>query len=90
MGRETPKSVRRVNISVKDSSRIGHPTSRRHAQPRTDRRVDGPAVLPALSHGAIVVLYPAVGIAYFVQMLILNREVLDTEPGVNEFIATPE
>ncbi|BCI78919.1 amino acid permease [Mycolicibacterium sp. TY66] len=32
----------------------------------------------------------AVGVGYFVKMLILNREVLDTEPGIDEFAAAPK
>ena len=32
----------------------------------------------------------ACGAGYFVKMLILNREVLDTEPGIDEFAAAPE
>jgi len=32
----------------------------------------------------------ALGVGYFLKMLILNREVLDTEPGVDEFAAAPE
>ena len=27
----------------------------------------------------------AVGLGYFVKMLVFNREVLDTEPGIDEF-----
>jgi len=38
----------------------------------------------------IVLALIAAGIGYFVKMLILNREALDTEPGVDEFAATPE
>lgn len=39
--------------------------------------------------GFIVLGLIAVGVAYFVKMLVFNREVLDTEPGIDEFAATP-
>ncbi len=32
----------------------------------------------------------AVGVGYFIKMLILNREVLDTEPGIDEFAVAPK
>lgn len=32
----------------------------------------------------------ALGVGYFVKMLILNREVLDTEPGIDEFAVSPK
>jgi amino acid transporter len=35
----------------------------------------------------IVVGLIAIGIGYFVKMLIFNREVLDSEPGIDEFAA---
>ena len=37
----------------------------------------------------IVLGLVAVGIGYFVKMLMVNREVLDTEPGIDEFAAAP-
>jgi amino acid transporter len=46
----------------------------------------GDAAVPAL----VVVGLIAAGGAYFVYMLIFNRQVLDTEPGIDIFATTPE
>ncbi|MUL47266.1 amino acid permease [Mycobacterium sp. CBMA293] len=46
----------------------------------------GSARVPSL----IVLGLIAAGVGYFVKMLVFDREVLDTEPGIDEFAATPE